>query len=381
MKKSIPKNTPPKESTMKVIESNIIYENPLPQLRSRQSFFPCLGELSDGTLFAVVVIGEAFESVDSKSCITFSKDGGRTWSLPRPMFDFGEERERLTDYAKATVLPDGRVVAMGYTYLRDDPELPIGNPENGGVLDDFVFFSVSEDGGKTFGEVKKIACAWGPHVEASAPITLLPDGGWITPITGFPDWEGNMHGKLCGRALVSRDEGRSWSDDSVCMDFGAPVTAYEQRMCVLASGTIVNIGWNENVETGERLQNHYTLSRDGGKTWTAPRPTGILGQASSVTALDGERLLALHAVRRDTDRPGVYGCIVDLSRGEWSITEKIVLWEPSTPVTKDTKMAEIFSFLKFGQPSAILLSTGEFLMTHWYAEQGQYKTLATRIAL
>ena len=43
--------------------------------------------------------------------------------------------------------------------------------------------------------------------------------------------------------------------------------------------------------------------------------------------------------------------------------------------------AEIFSFLKFGQPGAILLSDGDVLMSHWYADQGQYKTVATRISL
>ncbi len=366
---------------MKALRSHIIYENPLPQLRSRQSFFPFLGEMADGRLLAVFAMGEAFESVDSHSYICKSTDGGKTWSAPRPMLPLGERADRLTDYAKITVLPDGRMVAMGYTYLRDDPEKPIGNPENGGVLDDFVFYAISEDGGESFCEPREIPCAWGPHVEASAPITVTRDGAWITPITGFPDWEGRMHGKLCGRALVSRDEGKSWNDDAVCMDFDAPVTCYEQRMCELASGALVCIGWNENLETGERLDNHYTVSRDGGKTWSAPKSTGVRGQASSVCAIGGERLLALHAVRRDTDAPGIYGYIVDLSDGEWRVIDSALLWAPATPMTKDTKMAEIFSFLKFGQPGAILLSSGEVMMSHWYAEQGQYKTVATRISL
>ena len=138
---------------------------------------------------------------------------------------------------------------------------------------------------------------------------------------------------------------------------------------------------NENVVTGERLDNHYTVSHDGGKTFSNPVSTGIRGQASSVCAIGGERLLALHAVRRDTDRPGIYGCIVDLSEGKWSIVKKALLWEPSVPVTKDTKMAEIFSFLKFGQPGAILLNDGDIMMSHWYAENGQYKTVASRIRL
>lgn len=367
---------------MRVIESNIIYENPLPQLCSRQSFFPFLAELKDGTLAAVVVIGEAFESVDSSSYMLYSKDGGKTWSEPCRMFDFGEKESVLTDYCKITALKDGRLVAMGYTYLRDDPRLPIGNPENGGTLDDFVFFSVSDDGGKTWSKVKTIDCSWGPHVEASAPITVLKDGTWITPITGFPDWEGKMHGKLCGRALCSTDEGKTWNDDSICMEFdNDQTTCYEQRMCQLDSGAIICIGWNENVETGERLYNHYTVSYDNGKSWSKPESTSILGQASSVCALGGERFLALHAVRRDTDKPGVYGYVIDFSEKKWNIVDSLLIWQPQTPIQKDEKMAEIFSFLKFGQPGAIKLNNGDIMMSHWYAQDGQYKTVATRISL
>ena len=366
---------------MKAGSSNIIYENPLPQLKSVQSTFPFLFELPSGRIGAVTVIGEAFESVNGRSHICFSDDGGASFSHPVPMFDHGEREGRLTDYAKAVALPDGRILAIGYAYLRDDPELPIGNPENGGVLDDFVFWSVSENGGRTFSKMHKIDCAWGPHVEASAPITLLADGSWITPITGFPDWEGNMHGKLCGRALRSYDEGENWNDDVISMDFNAPITCYEQRMCQLESGAIVSIGWNENVETGERLMNHYTYSLDNGKSFSEPISTNVLGQASSVCAIGGERLLALHAVRRDTDRPGIYGYVIDFSKRSWRVVDSAILWEPAAPVKKDERMAEIFSFLKFGQPGAILLSDGDVLMSHWFAESGEYKTVATRIRL
>ncbi len=365
---------------MKVINSSVIYDNPLPQLCSKHSFFPFLAELKDGTIVAAYAIGQAFESVDSNSFISFSKDKGLTWSKPQRMFE--KRDEVFTDYCKVTILPDGTLMALGYAYIRDNPDLPIGNPENGGILDDFVFCAISEDDGKTWSDMQKISCAWGPHVEASAPVTVLKDGSLITPITGFPDWDAKMHGDLCGRALRSYDNGKTWNDDVVCMDFGDnATTCYEQRMCQLESGAIICIGWNENTKTGERLPNHYTVSFDNGKTFSEPKTTGIMGQASSVCALGGEKFLALHAVRRDTDKPGIYGYIVDFSEKEWNIVEEKLIWEPDFKITKDTNMAEIFSFLKFGQPGAILLSDGDVMMSHWFAKEGAYKTVATRIKL
>ena len=366
---------------MKIINTGIIYENPLPQLRSRQNFFPNAAECANGDIISVSAIGEAFESVNSTSYAFISRDGGLTWSEPIHMFDKSMFPTAITDYCKVTKLPDGTLVAFGYAYIRENEELPLGNPETGGLLDDFIFISYSKDNGLSWSNMEKIDCAWGPHVEASAPLTVLKDGTWLSPITGFPEWSGKLTGKMCGRVLRSEDQGKTWSDDSVCMDFGRPVTCYEQRICQLDSGAIIDIGWNEDTETGERMPNHYTVSYDNGVTWSEPVSTGIRGQASSVCAIGGERLLALHAVRRDTDRPGIYAYIVDFSDKTWNIVEEQLVWEPAMPIVKDTKMAEIFSFLKFGQPGATLLSNGDVLMTHWFAEQGQYKTMATRISL
>ncbi len=366
---------------MKIIHSSNIYDNPLPQLRSRQSAFPFIAECADGTLVALHTIGEAFESVDTTTYASFSEDGGKSWSAPTPVFDRSRYTRPVSDCCKPTAMPDGRLIAFGYAYYRDNPDYPLGNPETGGLLDDFIFYTISEDNGKTWSAPSEVKCAWGPHVEASAPITVLKNGSWVSPITGFPDWDGVATGPMCGRLMRSDDNGRTWSDDAVCMEFDAQVTCYEQRVCELDSGTLINIAWNENTESGERMDNHYTVSDDGGKTWSKPISTGIRGQASSVCAIGGERLLALHAVRRDTDRPGIYACIVDFSDRTWNIVEKEVIWEPSMPMVKDTKMAEIFSFLKFGQPGAVLLSDGDVMMSHWCCENGAYRTVATRIRL
>ena len=367
---------------MKVLDFNFIYTNPIPQLKSRQSMFPCLFKLPDGKLGAIHVIGEAFESADRVCYISFSDDEGKTWSAPREMYDKMNFKKPFSHSSKAVCLPDGKLISIGYGFYRGDSEKPVGNPTTGGLLDDIVFYSISEDQGKTWSEPCEIACSWGPHVEASAPLTHLHSGALATPITGFPDWDGNMTGPRCGRLLRSDDGGRTWSDSVVCMEFqGNNVTCYEQRICQTDSGAIVCIGWNENVETGERLPNHYTYSLDDGKTWSVPESTGIMGQASSVCSIGGEKILALHSIRRDTDRPGIYGYIVDFSERNWKITDKCILWEPDFQIKKDKNMAEIFAFLKFGQPSAIMLNDSKALMTFWYAEQGQYKTVAAKLKL
>ena len=349
-----------------------VYENPIPNLRSRQAIFPNLCELPDGRLLCCFVLAEAFEAADMRSYLSESMDGGKTWSKPWRMFQEGPVPESET--CKVTALGGNRMMALGYAAQRLERDGQLANAATGGLLPHRVFCAFSEDGGKTWTEKRTIPDAWNAHTEASAPAVRLRDGALAAPITGFPDWEGQMTSRRCGRMLLSRDEGRTWSDDTVCMAFdGDAVTCYEQRFCVLDSGTIVNIGWNEDV-SGKRLPNHITYSADNGKTFSRPISTGVMGQAASVCALGGERFLAVVAQRRDTDEPGVYAYVCDFSERKWNVTRSGLLWSASKgPLKRDRNAAEVFAFLKFGQPSVTRLRDGRILLCFWYQKDGQYR--------
>ncbi len=367
---------------MKILHESTLFENPLPQLRSRQSAFPYSCQLPDGTVLATFTLGEAFESVDHTSYLVKSTDGGKTFSEPVSLFDDRHRTGIFSDASKITLLPDGRLIALGYAYDRSDPEKPIGNPETGGLLDDVVFVSYSEDQGDSWSPWTVIDTHWGPHVEASAWLTVLQSGAWVSPITGFKAWDGSSTGLNCGRLLRSDDQGKSWSDDTICMLFeDQGISCFEQRLCQLDSGRIVNIGWNEHLVKGTLHPNHFTVSDDDGRTFSEPVSTGVLGQASSVCHAGGESLLALHAMRRDTDRPGIYACHVDLSEGSWDIRSAAMIWEPDRPIVADPRMAQEFAFLKFGQPGALRLSDGTFLVTFWHEKNCQLVTSALRLAL
>ena len=359
---------------------SIIWTNPIPVLNSRHSYFPFACELENGDILATHQMGEAFESVNGTTRLCISHDKGQTFELLPVFYDKSGQEIPTTDSLKATNVGGGRVAMIGYEYERPDPTQPIGNPETGGVQNSYVIFLISNDNGKTWSKPQRVPSTFQGPIEASAALTVLQNGDWVTPITSFVTWEGVRLEPSCGRLLRTNDEGKTWSDDVICMDMGENVSAYEQRLCQLEdSGALVNIAWCEDLVTGESFNNQYTISYDNGQSFEGPFDTGIFGQASSVCSIGEDRLLALHAMRKGTDRPGIYAYVVNLENGKWDIEAEKVIWEPDTPIVKDNSMAAVFAYLKFGQPGAIKLSDESILTTHWTVENGQGKTIAMKL--
>ncbi|HOM98976.1 MAG TPA: sialidase family protein [Acidobacteriota bacterium] len=369
-------------TAIEVLESGVIFENPLPQLRSRQAFFPSLVRLEDGTLLASYALGEAFESIDQTTHLSSSSDLGRTWTTLGPVHDKDRLPGLTSDVLKVTSLGGNRLVAFGYRFCRRSADLPLGNPETGGLQDSEMILLRSFDGGRSWSNPEVIPRSFPDPVEASAPITVLSNGDWVSPIANFFNWEGNIHDSLHGRLIRSTDEGRTWEDTTITMRFSDPaLTVWEQRLCEMEGGKVVVIAWNEDLKRNRLLPNHFALSLNHGRDFATPQSTGIYGQASSVQALGDDLLLALHCLRRDTERPGIYGCIVDLRKGQWDIVEQSVIWEPHVPIQPDKHFAQSFSYLKFGQPSAITLPDGTLMMVHWAIVDGQGKILYHRLRI
>ena len=59
---------------MKIIKITDVFENKLPQLKSRQALFPYLAQTENGELFCSFKIAEAMESVDGATHIAVSSD-------------------------------------------------------------------------------------------------------------------------------------------------------------------------------------------------------------------------------------------------------------------------------------------------------------------
>jgi sialidase-1 len=356
----------------------VIYDNPIPHVRSRHGYFPNVVTLPSGEMVAAFVLGEAFEAANCTTWITRSSDRGNSWTLQGPIYDKDRLGKLTSDCLKIIQLSDGSMIAAGYRYARPHPDQPIVVSETGGLLGGDNIVARSIDGGLSWAEPAIIPRTWPELIELSGPCIQASNSDvlGIGALLTMPD--GTNPSGQAGVLLRSRDMGSTW-DDTTRFFQSDRIVPYESRIVEMQPGRFAIIIWAYDSVDQKSLTNLITVSHDGGHTWSDPIDTGIWAQASSLSYLGGDRLLTIHS-HRGAD-PGLWVRLVDFANDRWTVlAECLVYGKHHGRQTRDgQEAAEMFRSLRFGQPSLVDMGGGEWLAVHWCVEEGQGKILGHRI--
>lgn len=366
---------------IEILSEHVVYVNPLPQLRSRHGKFPGMVQLKSGELLCLFELGEAFESVDSETYVMRSQDMGKTWVLQGPLYDMKKLpiKYRVSEAMKPTILSDGTLIAVGYRYDRSDPELPIGNPD-GGLLPGENTVCFSRDQGLTWSIPEVIKTGYPELLETSGPCIETQSGDLLAIGCPMVLWDGSNPSGQIGVLLQSKDKGKTW--DCRRRYFTLPgnyISPWEARLCEMQAGRIVTIVWAYNHREKKHLANHVTVSHDNGYTWSNPIDTGLMGQASNLMWLGGDRLLTIHAHRAGD--VGLYVRLVDFKNDKWTTLSEKLIWGKANSQDTSKNIIDQFAKLRFGQPSLLRLCNGEILATFWCIEDGLGKIKTIRLRL
>ena len=359
---------------IELLSQNVIYDNPIPTLRSRHGFFPGIARTPSGDLVALVSVGEAFESNDHQIQVIRSTDRGRSWAVEGPLH---RKAKRGLGSLKPTLLDNGTLIALGYAFYRDDPETLV-NPQTGGLPGGDNLVSFSSDEGRTWSLPARMELSRPEMLELAGPCIQLQGSGDLLAL-GSPltRWDGTRPSGNVGVVLRSKNRGETWNDKGVYFDHPS-ITPLESRLCQMADGRIVGIVWALDEKRGVALNNHLVVSRDEGKTWSSPIDTGIAAQASNLFPLAGNRLLSIHA-HRECEPTGVIVRACALSADNRLTTHaELNLWDRAA-AQRVTGFGDMGTKLKFGQPALVALGDGEYLAYHWSIENGQGRILGHRI--
>ncbi|MGH9524589.1 MAG: sialidase family protein [Terriglobales bacterium] len=367
-------------TVIEYVEPYIVYDNPKPHVHSRHGYHPGIEQLPDGELIALFVLAEAFEAPNGTTYITRSHNGGSTWHLQGPLYDKSALGVETTDTMKPRLLRDGTLIATGYRFHRRNLEQAIAIPESGGFQPGENVVSFSRDLGRSWSQPKII--------ERSRPELLENSGACIETASGdliatagyykLPDGS-NPSGRI-GVVLRSRDHGRNWDDRTLFVTSGQFIP-WESRVCEMQPSRLVAIIWAYDDINQRHLSNRVTVSHDNGYTWSPLIDTGHMGQTSALMYLGGEYLVSIHAHRAED--PGIYVRVVDFSGDTWKVMSEAVIWGRAAgqQTREGQQMSQMFTSLRFGQPSIMRLRDGDFLASHWSIEEGQGKIRAHRLRI
>jgi len=264
-----------------------------------------LAFLRDGTLSCVWFGGTMEGMGDISIYMSRLAPGSERWSEPEKMSGDPEKSEQNPLIFNA---PDGKTWLL-YTSQTS------GN-QDGSV----VKCRLSDDGGKSFGPVKILCDSPGTFVRQQ--IVVNGKGDWLLPVfrcVGLSGqrWSGDAD---TAAVLISRDGGASWQMRDIADSIGAV------HMNILPLDGDDMIAFYRNRFAESILSSR---SSDGGETWSAPEPTELPNNNSSIQATvlnDGAIAMVYNhsnASTSDARRQSLYDEIEGGETGEATVVADI----------------------------------------------------------
>jgi hypothetical protein len=331
------------------------------RLDERDSAFPQAIQLPNGDLVCSFSVGGG-QYVHGGTDWARSTDGGSTWRLEGQLLP-PTTNPTTANYLKLSLSADGQTVFAYGTRFWGDTDDRFGERRGEAV------YCVSRDGCRTWSPPQIVPMPDCP-LEVSHSIRPLKSGRLLAPAALLRSKD-----RLGEEVFVvaSEDDGLTWpTRHTVFRDPSGQFGFWEQKLAEVAPGYLIAVAWTVTLGEYRDQENHFTLSRDDGRTWGPHRSTGIRGQTMTPLPLGGDRLLVLY--NRRYGAQGIVGCLVTFTDNAWKVHHEQLFYDARSlrdgPSAGNTGVDELDSF-QFGFPTAIALQDGSFLATHWCVEQGQ----------
>ena len=267
-----------------------------------------------------------------------SKNGGLAWeALAAPPSEF-VPLGLFGNPVRALRLHDGSLLATGEHGWENFPETErarlsaegyylfdasAGNAPGVVSIIRRVLMSRSRDGGKSW-HTGDVPLPFMPHLAIYGNAILLRDGTYVQPAWGRfdlkkePKWVSSL-------ALRTEDGGRHWDIATVARatDFDFNETSIAEA----PNGDLVAV-----IRTTAQKELWTTFSTDRGKTWSAPRDSGMRGSTPWVVTTKQGLVVAVYIRREKSLFPstGVFACVSRDNGRTWDVEHEALLRDTAT---------------------------------------------------
>lgn len=341
----------------KISEGDVVFQE-----QGKVNCGPRTALLPDGSVICTYMSQTAISSSDFVPMAAYSKDGEH-WSESKPIWP--ELVGKKSPFVSVRNTPDGGVSLAGMWFEYGGPDKFFWSDETGGMEENQLVWSISQDGGKSFPLPREVALPYCASAEQPGGMLVRKNGEYMMVYAPYPTTDPNQEVVTNQIVLLrSTDRGETFQAEYVGkVDY--PATYAETWICELTDGRLVMGSWMvENKEHPDL----YFLSKDGGKTFSGPLPMGFQGQSTSITAYTGNRIWVPYN-QRQHGRVGVWLALAKPDDDGFHLLENQIVWEAQISTRSDT--AGDFSQwtdYSFGEPHCTVLPDGTLLVVLWYEQ-------------
>lgn len=367
---------------MQISGEQVVYANPYPTYRSEtfSSTGLCRTWGSTPTLLCAFRVGSARVSPDGRVALAATADEGRSWrSIESPMAAPGHGLQVAGSQIGASSSSPTAVLAAARMTVAA-PGSPDWPAEVAGITDaDAVIARLGDDGWEraVVFDGRRTPDEWA--IPCGPPVSL-GGGEWILPLerhakTHVSRWLQGYH----AFAAVSRDDGRTWAERGPLLnDPERRVAHYDQHLAVTDDGRLLSLAWAHDVVDDRTLPARAGWSDDGGRSWSAPHVTGIVGGPLAPVRLPDGRILAVYP--RRAVPAGIRACVSEDGGRTWDLAGEFLIWDEtvrrvvgipaasSGSADRDPPLWDTMWAWSFGLPAPALLADGSVGVAFYAAE-------------
>lgn len=297
-----------------------------------------------------------------------SSDLGTTWTVQGPVWP--GLTDRFSIFASLSKAPDGTLFLYGFRTPIDTPGESFWQGRNHGMKQNELIWSRSADHGRSWTEPCVIDNPSAGSVEAPGPLWVSRSGEWMAvfaPYHSFDEKETVDRNRIV--FLKSADEGKSWSHTEMLKFPNQNDGGAEAWVVELGNGSLLGISWHFNYATSQDYPNAFSMSEDGGATWTATRETGTLGQSTALWPYGRDHALFLYN-RRKAEEPGIGLALAKPRPDDFGIVHDQLIWKAERTTVSGNGSSDHGDWedFAFGEPAVTVLPDGSLFVVFWFGE-------------
>ena len=355
---------------MKIINKGIIYSG-TENTRHATLSFPSLVQLTSGKILASFQAASKKNSIDSHVLLCQSLDGGKTWEEPFEPFPRGKDVFHVAYLSE--VKPGHLMANLLWCDHFGDPSLEFFNPDTSGILPISIYLSESVNDGLTWSMPEKLDAGElnSTPIPIMGPIARIGEHELICPFETSKNYDDDGLWLHKAAYFISRDEGKTWPEYKVVAhDPQNKILYWDHRIADFGNGVMIDMLWAYDNVNNRELNAHMSKTTDGGKNWTTPVDTGLIGQPWAIV-IDKTTFLVVCVDRHKSQTIRVV-MTNDFGKS-WEADSALVIYNHQQKQREHTKdIAEHLTQMgtwSYGLANGIKLSNGNVLV-NYYAGNG-----------